>query len=100
MQILQPEHSKDDLDATNKKGLLPMFYLELVTGLRKGEITALVWSDLDTKNKTIATLALQNEVDIKSISSMLRHYDAGFTLCTYPTPHGRNKMRQHRLWAA
>ena len=31
-----------------------MFYLELVTGLRKGEITALLWSDLDAKNKTIS----------------------------------------------
>ena len=31
-----------------------MFYLELVTGLRKGEITALLWNDLDTQNKTIS----------------------------------------------
>ena len=54
MQILQPEHIKDYLDAANKRGLLPMFYLELVMGLRKGEITALLWSDLDTKNKTIS----------------------------------------------
>ena len=151
-----------------------MFYLELVTGLRKGEITALLWSDLDTQNKTIsvskqyvknpngeltlsrpktetsvrkvsipqeavdllvaehkkhpdnpymfpspvtgemyypdsvvnqhkkilkdaglphirfhdlrhtfATLALQNGVEVKTVSSMLGHYDAGFTLRTY-----------------
>ena len=31
-----------------------MFYLELVTGLRKGEITALLWSDLDARNNTIS----------------------------------------------
>ena len=36
MQILQPEHIKTYLDAADKRGLLPMFYLELVTGLRKG----------------------------------------------------------------
>ena len=36
MQILPPEHIKDYLDAADKRGLLPMFYLELVTGLRKG----------------------------------------------------------------
>ena len=30
-----------------------MFYLELVSGLRKGELTALLWSDLDTVNKTV-----------------------------------------------
>lgn len=155
-------------------GQIPMFYLELVTGLRKGEITALLWSDLDTQNKTIsvskqyvknpngeltlsrpktetsvrkvsipqeavdllvaehkkhpdnpymfpspatgemyypdsivnlhkkilkdaglphirfhdlrhafATLALQNGVDVKTVSSMLGHYNAGFTLRTY-----------------
>ena len=30
-----------------------------------------------------ATLALQNGVDVKTVSSMLGHYDAGFTLRTY-----------------
>ena len=54
MQILSPEHIKDYLEAADRRGLLPMFYLELVTGLRKGEITALLWSDLDAKNKTIS----------------------------------------------
>ena len=54
MQILPPEHIKDYLDAADKRGLLPMFYLELVTGLRKGEITALLWSDLDARNNTIS----------------------------------------------
>ena len=38
MQILQPEHIKTYLDAADKRGLQPMFYLELVSGLRKGEI--------------------------------------------------------------
>lgn len=174
MQILQPEHIKTYLDAAEKRGLLPMFYLELVSGLRKGELAALLWSDLDMTNRTIsvskqyvknpngeltlsrpktetsvrkgsapqeavdllvaehkrhpnnpymfpspitremyhpdsivnlhkkilkdaglphirfhdlrhtfATLALQNGVDVKTVSSMLGHYDAGFTLRTY-----------------
>ena len=151
-----------------------MFYLELISGLRKGELVALQWSDLDIENKTIsvskqagrnnagkpditrpktensirkisipqdavellvaehqkhpsspwmfpspktgemyhpdsvvnihkkilkdaglehlrfhdlrhtfATLALQNGVDVKTVSSMLGHFDAGFTLRTY-----------------
>ena len=54
MQILQPEHIKEYLDAANARGLLPMFYLELVSGLRKGELTALLWSDLDIQNRTIS----------------------------------------------
>lgn len=32
---------------------------------------------------TIATLALQNGVDIKTVSGMLGHFSAGFTLDTY-----------------
>ena len=30
-----------------------------------------------------AALALQNDVDIKMVSAMLGHYDAGFSLQTY-----------------
>ena len=54
MQILPPEHIKDYLEAADRRGLLPMFYLELVTGLRKGELVALQWSDLDEANCTIS----------------------------------------------
>ena len=32
---------------------------------------------------TFATAALQNGVDVKTVSSMLGHYGAGFTLRTY-----------------
>ena len=157
----------------DKRGLLAAYYLELTTGLRRGELLALLWTDLDIENKTIsvtkqvnrikgqlvvnqpktqnsirtlaipqqavdlqveehrkhpsnpfmfpspatgemyypdsvvnlhkkilkdaglehirfhdlrhnfATMALQNGVDIKKVSSMLGHYDAGFTLRTY-----------------
>ena len=174
MKILHPEDMKAYLEAAEKRGVLPMFYLELVTGLRKGELTALLRSDLDmeyctisiskqavgdrhrnvtisrpkTENSvrkisipqsavdlliaehrkhpdnpwmfpspktgemyhpdsiaklhekilcdiglehirfhdlrhTFATIALQNGVDVKTVSSMLGHYDAGFTLRTY-----------------
>ena len=54
MQILQPKHIKEYLNAANVRGLLPMFYLELVSGLRKGDLTALLWSDLDIQNRTIS----------------------------------------------
>lgn len=54
MKILASENIKDYLDAADQRGLLPMFYLELVSGLRKGELVALLWSDLDVQNKTIS----------------------------------------------
>ena len=41
-------------DRSDQRGVLPMFYLELISGLRKGELVALQWSDLDIENKTIS----------------------------------------------
>ena len=52
-KTLHPEDMKAYLDAANTRGVLPMFYLALVSGLRKGELAALLWDDLDTENKTI-----------------------------------------------
>ena len=160
MKILHPEDMKAYLEAANKRGVLPMFYLELVTGIRKGELTALLWSNLDEEKRTIsvskisipesaiellqqehkkhpdspwmfpsprtremyhpdsiaklhekilrdtglehirfhdlrhtfATMALQNGVDVKTVSSMLGHYDAGFTLRTYT--HATRQMQE------
>lgn len=34
-------------------GVLPMFYLELITGLRRGELLALLWTDLNIKEKCL-----------------------------------------------
>ena len=41
---------------------------------------------------TFATLALQNGVDIKTVSGMLGHSDAGFTLRTYT--HATDKTQE------
>ena len=41
---------------------------------------------------TFATMALQNGVDVKTVSSMLGHYSAGFTLDTYA--HVTAQMKQ------
>ena len=54
MKILPPEQIKSYLAAAEQRGVLPMFYLELISGLRKGELVALQWSDLDIENKTIS----------------------------------------------
>ena len=173
IKVLLEEKIRPYLMEADKRGLLAPFYLELTTGLRRGELLALLWTDLDVENRTIsitkqvtrtkgelvvsqpktqnsvrilpvsqqavalmvdehkkhpgnpymfpspvtgemyypdsivnlhkkilrdaglphirfhdlrhtfATLALQNGVDVKTVSSMLGHYDAGFTLRTY-----------------
>ena len=72
MKILPPEQIKSYLTAAEQRGVLPMFYLELVSGLRKGELVALQWTDLDIENKTI------------SVSKQAGHNSAGEPDITRP----------------
>ena len=48
-------------------GVLPIFYLDLSSGLRS----------------TFTTLMIQNGADPKTLSAMLGHYSAAFTLDVY-----------------
>ena len=41
---------------------------------------------------TFVTLALQNGIDVKTVSSMLGHSSEGFTLATYT--HATNKVQE------
>ncbi len=54
MKTLRSEHLKSYLDAADARRVLSMFYRELVSGLRKGELVALLWDDLDIQNKAIS----------------------------------------------
>lgn len=182
MKVIQAEQIGEYLQAAVERNVLPLFFLELTTGLRRGELLALLWSDLDVPNRSIsvtksvarldgelvvskpktqhsirtlvipqqavdllvqehnlhpnnpymfpspttgtmyspetvarihkrllkdagledcrfhdlrhtfATLALQNGVDIKTLSGLLGHYSSGFTLDTYT--HVTRKMQE------
>ena len=48
--------------------------------LKRAELPKIRFHDM---RHTFATVALQNGVDIKTVSGMLGHYSAGFTLDTY-----------------
>ena len=48
--------------------------------LKRAGLPKLRFHDL---RHTVATLALQNGVDVKTVSGMLGHFSAGFTLDTY-----------------
>lgn len=53
MQTLPAEKISVYLAAAEEHGVLPMFYLELTTGIRQGELVALLWDDLDLENQTL-----------------------------------------------
>ena len=169
MKILPPESLGTFFEEARRSGVFELYYIDLATGLRRGELLGLKWSDIDltkgiihvrrqvlrqngkvveaplkTKNSyrniaigaetievlrgmeqkdeyvfpspfggpmspdsvlhmlqrvlkraglerirfhdlrhTFSVLALQNGVDVKTLSSMLGHCSAGFTLDTY-----------------
>ena len=169
VKILPPESLGTFFEEARRSGVFELYYIDLATGLRRGELLGLKWNDIDldkgiihvrrqvlrqngkvveaplkTKNSyrniavgadtvkvlkgmeqkdeyvfpspyggpmspdsvlhmlqrvlkraglerirfhdlrhTFSVLALQNGVDVKTLSSMLGHYSAGFTLDTY-----------------
>ena len=54
MKVLPEEKIRPYLMEADKRGLLAPFYLELTTGLRRGELLTLLWMDLDVENRTIS----------------------------------------------
>ena len=54
MKILPEEKIRPYLMEADKRGLLAPFCLELTTGVRRGELLVLLWTDLDVENRTIS----------------------------------------------
>ena len=63
MKMLPQEKIGMYLAEAEKRGLLAAFYLELTTGLRRGELLALQWSDLDIENRTLAVTKQVNRIN-------------------------------------
>ena len=63
MKILPEDKIGPYLAEAERRGLLAAFYLELTTGLRRGELLALLWMDLDVENMTISVSKQVNRIN-------------------------------------
>lgn len=54
MKVIPPEKIGDYLKEAEAHGVLPLFFLELSSGLRRGELLALLWTDLDIEKRIIS----------------------------------------------
>ena len=62
MRILPQEKIGMYLAEAERRGLLAAFYLELTTGLRRGELLALLWTDLNAEDRTISVTKQVNRI--------------------------------------
>lgn len=79
-ETLRPEGLKAYLDAAERRGALAIFYLELVSVIRKSELVALQWADLDVEQWTI------------SVSKQVTKDETGTLVVTRPKTE--NSVRQ------
>lgn len=75
MKVIRSDQVGDYLKAAAKRNVLPMFYLELTSGLRRGELLALLWSDLDIEKRTISVTksVLGRHGELKVTAPKTRH---------------------------
>ena len=63
MTILPPEKLGAYLREAEQYGVLPMFFLELSSGLRRGELLALRWDDLNVKDRILSVSKQVTRID-------------------------------------
>ena len=63
MAIIPPEKLGVYLSEAEKYGVLPMFFLELSSGLRRGELLALLWDDLNVKDRILSVSKQVTRID-------------------------------------
>ena len=80
MKLLPEDKIGPYLADAERRGLLAAFYLELTTGLRRGELLALLWTDLDAENMTI------------SVSKQVNRINGGLVVSQPKTPNSIRKL--------
>ena len=63
MQTLPVEQLTSFLREAKDSGVFALYYIDLTTGLRRGELLALQWADLDTESKTLSITKQVNRIN-------------------------------------
>ena len=69
MRILPQKKIGMYLAEAERRGLLAAFYLELTMGLRRGELLALLWTDLNAEARTISVTKQVNRIKGELVAS-------------------------------
>ena len=72
MQTIPAEQLQAFLQEAKATGVYEMYYIELATGLRRGELLGLRWTDIDWKNGIIKVRRQIARVDGKIVESPLK----------------------------
>ena len=72
MQTIPAEQLQAFLQEAKATGVYEMYYIELATGLRRGELQGLKWSDIDWKNGIIKVRRQVARVDGKIVEAPLK----------------------------
>lgn len=98
MHILPQEKIGMYLAEAERRGLLAAFYLELTTGLRKGELLALLWTDLDVDSRTISVTKQVNRINGELVVSLQKTQilkrPAGSWRHNLPDAPGRGRLSE------
>ena len=72
MQNIPAEQLQAFLDEARATGVYEMYYIELATGLRRGELLGLKWQDIDWKNGIIKVRRQVARVDGQIVEAPLK----------------------------
>ena len=72
MQTIPAEQLQAFLNEARATGVYEMYYIELATGLRRGELLGLKWSDIDWKNGIIKVRRQVARIDGEIVEASLK----------------------------
>ena len=84
MQTIPAEQLQAFLTEAKASGVYEMYYIELATGLRRGELLGLKWSDIDWKNGIIKVKRQIARVDGKVVEAPLKTKNSYRTVTISP----------------